>query len=57
MTREVSLALLAAWLASWAAEERALSCAARDHMLTPVEVREHLDHIRDEREQVRALLR
>jgi hypothetical protein len=55
--RELAVTLLAAWLASWAAEEHALHAAARDHMVSSAFVHRHLDTIRTEREQVRALLR
>jgi hypothetical protein len=55
--REVALPLLAAWLTSWAAEERALSCAERDHMLSSGEIRRHRETMRHEREQVGRLLR
>src|SRR5262245_52591575 len=54
--RDVAIALLSAWLASWAAEEQALRSAAWDHALTPVEMRHHLDVLKAERESVRALL-
>ena len=54
--REVAIALLAAWLASWAAEEHALQAAARDHSMSPVAVRRHLEAIHEEREHVRDLL-
>jgi hypothetical protein len=54
--REPAIALTAAWLASWAAEEHALQAAARDHMLSPVAVHEHLNVMRAEHEQVRSLL-
>jgi hypothetical protein len=56
-SRELAATLLAAWLASWAAEEHALQAAARDHILSPAFVHQHLDTIRTEREQVHALLR
>ena len=48
--------LLAAWLASWAAEEDALQSAARDHMLSPGAVRRHLAVMHAERDRVRSLL-
>jgi len=48
--------LLAAWLASWAAEEHALQAAARDHMLSQVAVRRHLAVMHAERDRVRTLL-
>jgi hypothetical protein len=54
--RELAIALTAAWLASWAAEEHALQAAARDHMLSPVAVHERLIAMRAEQEQVRSLL-
>ena len=54
--RDVAIALLGAWLASWAAEEHALRAAAFDHALSPAEMRRHLDAIKAERESVRELL-
>jgi hypothetical protein len=54
--REVAIRLLAAWLASWAAEEHALQSAARDHMLSPAAIRTHLETIKAERDEVRSLL-
>ena len=48
--------LLAAWLASWAAEEHALQAAARDHMLSLRAVRQHLAVMHAERDRVRSLL-
>jgi hypothetical protein len=54
--RETALRLLAAWLASWAAEEHALQAAARDHMLSPGAVHQHLAVMHAERERVRSLL-
>ncbi len=54
--REVATALLAAWLACWAAEEHALQAAARDHSMSPAAVERHLQTVRSERAQVRALL-
>jgi hypothetical protein len=56
LNHELAIALLAAWLTSWAAEEHALQAAARDHMLSRAIVHRHLDSIRAEREQVRGLL-
>ena len=56
MTRETAMGLLAVWLASWAAEERALDAAARAHDLPAVEIRAHLDTIRREREQLHPFL-
>ena len=55
LERETALRLLAAWLASWAAEQHALQ-AARDHMLSPRAVRRHLAVMHAERDRVRALL-
>jgi hypothetical protein len=52
MTRELGLSLLAAWLVSWATEERALDAAARANLLSAPAVATHLAHLRLEREQV-----
>jgi hypothetical protein len=54
--QDVAIRLLAAWFASWAAEEHALQAAARDHMLPPAAVQQHLETIRAERARVGALL-
>jgi len=56
VTREVALALLAGWLDSWAAEERALEAAERARVLEPQTIHDHLVHLRGERELVRPLL-
>jgi hypothetical protein len=56
MTRELSISLLAAWLASWAAEERALDAAARANIFSAVTIGDHLALIRREREQLSPLL-
>jgi hypothetical protein len=54
--REVAIALVAAWSASWAAEEQALQAATRGRMLSPTVVQRHLEVLRDERARVGALL-
>lgn len=56
MTREVAVSLLEAWLACWAAEERALDAAARARLMAPAAIGSHLAQIRHEREQLRPLL-
>ena len=56
LERETAPRLLAAWLASWAAEQHALQAAARDHMLSPRAVRRHLAVMHAERDRVRTLL-
>jgi hypothetical protein len=56
MTRDLALSLLAAWLVSWATEERALDAAARANLLSAPTVATHLAHVRLEREQVAPLL-
>jgi hypothetical protein len=56
VTRDVGLTLLSAWLSCWAAEERALAAAARNHDLPPAEIREHLAAIARERDGLRPLL-
>jgi len=56
LERTTAMRLLAAWRASWAAEEHALNAAARDHMLSPGAVRRHLAVMHAERDRVRSLL-
>jgi hypothetical protein len=56
LERATARRLLAAWFASWAAEEHALASAARDGMLSSGAVRRHLDRIHVERDRVRSLL-
>ena len=56
MTRELGLSLLAAWLVSWATEERALDAAARANLLSAPAIATHLARLRLEREQVAPLL-
>jgi hypothetical protein len=56
MNRELALSLLAAWLASWAAEERALDLAALAQLMPPAAIGRHLAKIKREREQLGRLL-
>jgi hypothetical protein len=57
MTRELAVSLLAAWLASWAAEERALAAAAVANLMPPSAIGSHRALLKREREQLVPLLR
>jgi hypothetical protein len=57
MTYETTLTLLAAWLASWTAEERALQSAGLAKLMSPAAIATHLGLIKRERDQLGALLR
>lgn len=56
MTREVAISLLAAWLGTWATEERALDAAARANLLPTDAVNKRRAVLRLERERVTPLL-
>jgi hypothetical protein len=52
----MTLTLIAAWLASWTAEERALHAAGLAKMMSPAAIATHLGLITRERAQLGALL-
>ena len=57
MTNDLAVSLLAAWLASWSAEEHALAAAAVAKLMPPAAIGTHLATIRREREQLGPWLR
>jgi hypothetical protein len=56
VTHELALSLLAGWLASWAAEERALAAAAVANLMPRAAIVSHRALIKREREQLAPLL-
>ena len=56
VTYELTLTLFTAWLASWAAEERALHSAGLAKLMSPAAIATHLGLIKRERDQLGALL-
>jgi hypothetical protein len=56
VTYEVTLTLIAAWLASWTAEEHALQAAGLAKLMSPAAIAMHLGLIKRERDQLGALL-
>jgi hypothetical protein len=56
MTPDLAVSLLAAWLASWSAEERALAAAAVAELMPPAAIGTHRATIKRERDQLGPLL-